>query len=182
MHTKLSVQHVLALGLVVAIPMILCGCGGGTESRSEAAERSIVVKMPESRSPEAQAILNVLIQDAEPLNVPWSSEILVVERTQFIVQNMQQIRLSACPDDFRAAYEKHLRAWQEDLRFMIDHSDEIRTKGDSSKLSALEGTEPRSELERQAFERIADKRETFLECVRIAEQYGVSEEEYSSRL
>jgi hypothetical protein len=93
---------------------------------------------------------------------------------------MKSIRLGACPEEFRAAYEAHLRAWQNQLRFLMDHSDEIETLGDWSKLIALEGTEARSNLERQAFERLAEVRETFLECVRIAEQYGVSEEEYSS--
>jgi hypothetical protein len=180
MHTRLFVRHLFALGLVVAIPAVLCGCDGGPENRSEAAERTVSVKVPESRSPEAQAILDVLIHDAAPSKEEWTAETSAVEQTRYIVGTMKSIRLGACPEEFRAAYEAHLRAWQKELRFLMDHSDEIETLGDWSKLIALEGTEARSNLERQAFERLAEVRETFLECVRIAEQYGVSEAEYSS--
>jgi hypothetical protein len=180
MRGKSSVQQRFMVALLAVLPAGLFGCDGSAENRSEAAERSVSVKVPESRSPEAQAILDVLIKDDAPSNENWTAETLAVEQTRYIVGTMKSIRLGACPEEFRAAYEAHLRAWQNQLRFLMDHSDEIETLGDWSKLIALEGTEARSNLERQAFERLAEVRETFLECVRIAEQYGVSEEEYSS--
>ena len=174
MRVKLQCHQVRAIVLLAVIPTFLCGCSGDETATGE--------KSPSlgerSHNSTAQAILDVLRRDAEPSKRVLTADESTVDNTRYTVNFMQRIHLEQCPRKFRTAYEKHLRAWQAILRFQIDHSSQVRTLGEWSKTTALWGTTPRTDFERDAFSLLSDVDSTYVECMRVAEEFGVFPREY----
>jgi len=174
MRGKLQCHQVRAIVLLAVIPIFLCGCSGDETAAGEKSPSQ--AERPHGST--AQAILDVLRRDAEPSKRVLTDSDSTVDNTRYTVNFMQRIYLEQCPRKFRAAYEKHLRAWQALLRFQMDHSSQVATLGEWSKTAALWGTTPRTDFEREAFSLLSDVDSTYVDCMRVAQEFGVFPQEY----
>ena len=171
------IRLALTAGAVILFAGTLSGCGHDAASGRESRPPTASIPTP-IRSPESAAILRVLTADGKiaPSNI--NLEAPARDYVTFVVGRMRSLTLEGCPDDFRAAYQAHIAAWQRMLRTTIDHSNEVKTVKAWNDILVLHGMEPRNDLEREFFAASAEIKSTFEVCTEIADRYRIRQSEY----
>ncbi|MEQ8637448.1 hypothetical protein [Gimesia maris] len=175
--------------IVASLVVLLClatltGCGHESVSLADNAVpgKDETKESLKYRSPEAAAILNALKEDNHIVsNLNLTEDVKTQAMVEYIVGGMKRVDVSECPLKFRKAYSDHIAAWQRVLRTVHDFSHEIPTLREWNKVSALHGTEPRTDLEREVFAKFDDVHSTFDVCTSIAADYDIKRSDYDSK-
>ncbi|QDT22495.1 hypothetical protein [Gimesia chilikensis] len=175
--------------IMASIVVLLClatfsGCGHESVSLADNvdSERHDDKIDRKYRSPEAKAILSALQADNQ-----ISSKLNLTENTkteamiEYLVVSMKDVDVSECPAKFCNAYSEHIAAWQRVLRIVHEYSDDIPTVQEWLKVTALHGTEPRTDLEREVFAAFDDVDSTFEICKSIAAEYDIKRSEFDPK-
>ncbi|EDL59242.1 hypothetical protein [Gimesia maris] len=175
--------------IVASLVVFLClatltGCGHESVSLADNAvpEKDETKESLKYRSPEAAAILNALKEDNQIVSkLNLTEDVKTQAMVEYIVGGMKRVDISECPLKFRKAYSDHIAAWQRVLRTVHEYSHVIPTMREWIKVSALHGTESRTELEREVFAALDDIDSTYDECVSIAADYEIKRSEYRTK-
>ncbi|MEQ8637449.1 hypothetical protein [Gimesia maris] len=180
-HHLITIMTCLVLLLCLTT---LSGCGQESVSLADniVSERGEHKGNLQHRSPEAAAILNALKEgDQIGARLNLTENTKTQDMLEYIVVNLKRVDVSDCPFKFRKAFSDNLAAWQRLLRTVNEFSHVIPTMREWTRLSALHGTAPRTELEREVFAALDDIDSTYDECVSIAADYEVKRSEYKTK-